>query len=129
MIEAAEYLGLIEIEAQDPESRAYRLAHQGLALMKTELVGSPVEVLGEHQVRKRAGDGSTVTIESRDGMVSRRRQGQSEPIIDLGPGGGISFLRYGKGLEAKIHARTEDGGAYDVNLILPPPRLNVSPNR
>ena len=37
MIEAAEYLGLIETEAQDPESRAYRLAHQGLSLLKSEL--------------------------------------------------------------------------------------------
>jgi hypothetical protein len=127
MIEAAEYLGLIEIEAQDPESRAYRLAHQGLALMKTELIGSPVDVLGTHRVRKRAVDGSAVIIECRDGMVSRRHQGQSEPIVDLGPGGGISFLRHGKGLEAKIHARTEDGGAYDVNLILPPPRPRLAP--
>lgn len=120
-IEAAEYLGLIETEAQDPESRAYRLAHQGLALLKTELIGTPVEILGERRIRKRGTDGALAIIESRDGLVSRRpRSGEAEPLIDLGPAGGVCFLRFGAAaLEVKIHARTEDGGAYDVNLILP----------
>lgn len=118
MIEAADYLGLIEIEAQDPESRAYRLAHHGLAILKEELIGAPIEFLGERRIGKRLPGGDLVTFESHDGVVSR--VGQEEPMLDLGPGGGVSFLRYGKGLEVKIHARTEDGGAYDVNLILPP---------
>jgi hypothetical protein len=120
MIEAAEYLGLIETEAQDPESRAYRLAHHGLAVLKDELIGTPIEFLGERCVRKKTKGGDQVTIEARGGMVSR--EDLEEPLLDLGPGGGVSFLRYGKGLEVKIHARTEDGGAYDVNLILPPVR-------
>jgi hypothetical protein len=37
VIEAAEWLGLIETECQKAHSRAYRLAHQGLALLKDEL--------------------------------------------------------------------------------------------
>lgn len=128
MIEAAEYLGLIEIEAQDPQSRAYRLAHQGLGIMKTELAGFPLEVLGEHRVRKGMPDTTSVVIESTGGMVNRRREGALEPIIDLGPGGGISFQVYGAGVELKIHARIEDDGAYDVNLILPPPVANPYPS-
>lgn len=128
MIEAAEYLGLIEVEAQDPASRAYRLAHQGLGLMKTELAGFPLEVLGEHRVRKVPPGSNPIVVESTDGMVNRRRDGELEPIIDLGPGGGITFLVYDKGVELKIHARTEDGGAYDVNLILPPPVANPFPS-
>lgn len=129
MIEAAEYLGLIEVEAQDPASRAYRLAHQALGLMKTELAGVPLEVLGEHRIRKLSPGAAPVVIESADGMVQRRgKDGEFEPIVDLGPGGGVSFLVYGAGVELKIHARTEDEGAYDVNLILPPPLANPFPS-
>jgi hypothetical protein len=126
VIEAADYLGLIEIEAQDPGSRAYRLAHQGMALLKSELIGTPVEVMGEHSVGKRGTDGTTVVIESLDGVLSRHQRGQTESILDLGPGGGVSFERCGNGLEVKIHARTEDGGVYDVSLTLPQER---SPKR
>lgn len=122
MIEAAEYLGLIQTEAQDPQSRAYRLAHQGLSLMKTELIGSPLEILDEHTVKKDNLDSGSVLIESLEGVVSRVIEQERETIIDLGPGGGVSFVLYGEGVEAKIHARTEDGGAHDLNLILPPYR-------
>lgn len=121
MIEAAEYLGLIETEAQDPESRAYRLAHQGLSLLKSELVGAPLEVLGERSVRRAVPQGASSVIESAEGVVKRRRDGECEELLDLGPGGGVNFHRYGTaGVEVRIHARTDDGGAYDLNLILPP---------
>lgn len=125
MIEAAEYLGLIQTEAQDPQSRAYRLAHQGLTLVKDELVGSPIEVLSEHKVRKTAAEGAVI-VESQGGLVTRCPEGaERESIIDLGPdgtGAGVSFVPYGESVEIKIHARTEDGGAHDMNLILPPYR-------
>lgn len=127
MIEAAEYLGLIETEAQDPKSRAYRLAHHALGLMKSELIGAPVEILSEHSVRKTAPDGSTCILECRDGEVRRSHDSQWEPLVDLGRVGGASFLAYGEGLEIKIRARTEDAGAYDLSLILPPARNAAIP--
>ena len=123
MIEAAEYLGLIQTEAQDPQSRAYRLAHQGLTLVKDELVGCPLEVLSEHKVRKSSNQG-LVIVESRDGKVTRCPEGaEKELIVELGTdGAGVSFISYGESVEIKIHARTEGGGAHEVNLILPPYR-------
>ena len=121
MIEAAAYLGLIEIEAQDPESRAYRLAHQGFEVLKTELVGTPLELMSDQSVRKRGLDGRSVLLEVRDATVVRQHDdGTTELILDLGPGGGLRFRRFGKqGLEVIIQARAKDGGAYDVNLIIP----------
>lgn len=121
MIEAAEYLGLIETEAQDPQSRAYRLAHQGLALFKDELVGARLEVLGEGALRKALPQGGEAVIESTGGLVRRRKEGVCEVLLDLGPGGGVDFRAHRPaGVELHIHARTKDGGAYDLTLILPP---------
>lgn len=123
MIEAAECLGLIESEAQDPASRAYRLAHQGLDVIKAELVGAPLEVLAENCVHK-SSTTQEFLLESRDGTVFRRQADQCHPIVSLGPGGSVRFLTHGRGVEVRIQARTEDGGVYDVNLILPPVKVS-----
>ncbi len=123
MIEAANALGLIEIEAQDPASRAYRLAHEGLAEMKTLLVGAPIELLGEHKVRIRRPEQPPVVLESfHDGAVTVRfPDGRSEVLLELGPGGGVHFIRDEQtGLEVRIQARTEDGGSYGMRMVVPP---------
>ncbi len=123
MIEAADALGLIEIESQEPASRAYRLAHEGLALMKDELLGSPIELLGEHRVRIRPGDKPSVLLEStKDGLLLRTVEGRQQTLLDLGVGGGgVTFLRGpSHGLEITIEARTEDGGCYSVKMLVPP---------
>lgn len=122
MIEAADALGLIEIESQDPASRAYRLAHEGLAQMKEELLGAPIELLGEHRVRIRPTEGPSILIESsKDGNVIRTVEGRQQTLLELGPGGGVSFLRgQDHGLEIKIRACTEDGGDYSVQMLVPP---------
>ncbi len=121
VIQAAEFLGLIETEAQDPESRAYRLAHHGLGLLKAELTDVPLELLSSQRVRKSDPDGGNVLIEARDAIVFLHHADRKpEPIMDLGPGGGINFRLSGpQGLDVKIQARTQDGGAYDLNLTLP----------
>lgn len=118
MIEAAEYLGLIEIEAQDPQSRAYRLAHQGLALLKSELVGVPIELLDERSVRKVHNETSTL-FSSIDGVIHKSCELTSEVLLDLGPGGGLLFGHSDYGIEVKVQARTDDGGSHDVYLSLP----------
>jgi hypothetical protein len=65
-------------------------------------------------------EGEDALLQSLDGIVLRRRNSDLQPLLDLGPGGGASFAdKDGRGLEVVISARTEDGGAYDVNLTLP----------
>lgn len=122
MIEAADALGLIEIESQDPASRAYRLAHEGLAQMKEELLGAPIELLGEHRVRVRPTEGPSILIEStKDGRIIRTVEGRQKTLLEMGPGGGVTFLRdHAQGLEIKIQACTEDGGDYSVRMLVPP---------
>lgn len=125
MIEAANALGLIEIEAQDPASRAYRLAHEGLAEMKTQLLGAPIELLGEHKVRIRRPEQPPVVLESLpDGTVTMRfPDGRSEALLELGAGGGVDFIRDEQaGLEIRIQACTEDGGSYEMRMVVPPLR-------
>ncbi len=128
MIEAADALGLIEIEAQDPASRAYRLAHEGLAQMKEELLGSPIELLGEHRVRVRPAEGPSIILETtKDGNVIRSVGGLQQTLLELGPGGGVTFLRdRNQGLEIKVQACTEDGGNYSVRMLVPPMKYQAS---
>lgn len=122
MIEAANALGLIEIEAQDADSRAYRLAQEGLEELKGQLLGAPIELLGEHRVRVRRSGESFVLESHSDGTVVRKfPDGRSETLMELGPGGGIHFLRDAQtGLDIRLEARTEDEGAYTVRLSIPP---------
>lgn len=128
MIEAADALGLIEIEAQDPASRAYRLAHLGLDTLKVELLGAPVEFLGRHEVRvRRPGYPVRLLVSHSDGTLTRQTE-KSEPevLLELGLGGGVDFQHNPRaGLEVHVMARTEDGGSYDVRMTLPPWRQRL----
>lgn len=119
VIEAAEWLGFIEIECQEADSRAYRLAHQGLALLKEELSGGVLEVIDDQTVAVVTRDGGAL-LQCRDGTLWRRRGESLESLLCLGPGGGSCFVGLEpRGLEARIWARTEDGGAYDVTVTIP----------
>ena len=130
MIEAADALGMIEIEAQDPASRAYRLAHHGLDTMKVELLGAPVEFWGEREVRvKRPGYPVCLVVSHPDGSVTRQSDGHaSEVLLELGKGGGVDFHHDPRvGLDVHVLARTDDGGSYDVRMTIPPWTSRGSP--
>lgn len=120
VFQAAEYLGIIESDPQDPDSRAYRLAHQGLALIKAELIDVEFEVTSETRLRKLTPAGNGEVLEVIDNALRVNSHSTTRLLLELGPGGGAFFRTYESGaLEIEIRARTHDGGRHDIHLLLP----------
>lgn len=119
VIEAAAWLGLIDVECPKSSSRAYRLAHEGLALLKSELGGRSLEVLDEHTVAVN-GPGGRTLLQCRDGNLVRCGEEESEILLYLGPGGEVNFHSQDRhNLEIRVSAHTDDGGTHHLCLSVP----------
>lgn len=118
IIEAADYLGLIETEAQDPRSRAYRLAHQVVGCLKRELSGRPWSVEAPDSVLVLREEGER-RLEVREHELGCFGAGLPDVRHDLGPSGSVHFLARQHALRILVAVRTVDGGAHDLELTIP----------
>jgi len=115
VIQAAEYLGLIETECQKPESIAHRRSFYGMSFIGTEVEGATCTEISPQSLTLRKGDTSwKLTLEE------NTLRGQGE--FDLGPDGGVEFSVTPRGyLKVRVWAseeghRHESEGAIQVEM-------------
>ncbi len=118
-IQALEYLGLIETEASDPVSQAYRAAHQCLQALKDDLVGAAVlSVEPEEVLLCHPGKGE-FRIFSRNGQVKRVQGSEDLLLAELGAEGSLKFDNREHVLGVTVLAVMDEGAKHELTFSVP----------